>query len=142
MNVTVAREMPAAADSVWALLVDTTQWPRWGPSVRDVDLPGGHLTAGAEGRVRTVVGLWVPFRVSAFDDGRSWSWTVAGVPATSHLVEPVPGGCRVAFGVPIVAAPYAAVCQEALRRLERAALEDAARHDGPPREERADAHDR
>lgn len=137
MNLTVARKMAVDPATVWELLVDTAQWPRWGPSVRDVDLPGGRLTAGAEGRVRTAVGLWLPFRVSAFDEGRSWSWRVAGVPATSHLVEPVAGGCRVAFGVPVAAAPYAAVCHEALRRIERAALP----HE-PRTEERADAHDR
>jgi hypothetical protein len=137
MNVTVTREFAADPAAVWELLVETEHWPQWGPSVRDVELHGGRLTAGAEGRVRTAVGLWLPFRVSAFVEGRSWSWWVAGVPATTHQVEPVPGGCRVAFGVPLVVAPYAAVCHEALRRIERAALPS-----GPRTEERADAHDR
>ncbi len=141
MNVAVAREMDVDPDVAWELLVDTAQWPRWGPSVRDVDLPAGRLGPGAEGRVCTAIGLWLPFRVSTFDEGRSWSWRVAGVAATSHLVEPVPGGCRVTFGVPVAAAPYALVCQEALRRIERAAHDDAA-HREQPNEERADAHDR
>jgi hypothetical protein len=54
-------------------------------------------------------------------DPKTWAWTVAGVPATTHTVEPAPGGCRVAFGVPTPAAPYALVCRAALRRIERLA---------------------
>ena len=56
--------------------------------------------------------------MTEFDDGRSWAWTVAGVPATTHTVEPAPGGCRVSFGIPTLAAPYALVCLAALRRIE------------------------
>ena len=64
-------------------------------------------------------GVWVPFRVTAFERGRRWAWSVAGVPATTHLVEPIAGGCRVTFGVPVLAAAYAPVCAVALRRIER-----------------------
>jgi hypothetical protein len=87
--------------------------------------------------VRTVLGAWLPFEVTEFTEGRSWRWRVAGLPATSHLVEPRPGGCRVTFGVPFAAAPYALVCQEALRRIERLAHPDT-----PSSEETRHAHDR
>lgn len=103
----------------WDVFVDTSRWTEWGPSVTAVDAPDRRLRAESRGRVRTPVGIWVPFTVTRFDDGRSWAWTVAGIPATTHLVEPVAGGCRVTFEVPALAAPYALVCRAALRRIER-----------------------
>jgi hypothetical protein len=65
--------------------------------------------------------------VSRFVDGHIWEWAVAGVPATTHLVEATPRGCRVTFGVPVLAAAYAPVCIVALRRIEHLALEEADR---------------
>lgn len=132
----VGRDLPVDAAVVWELLVDTEQWPRWGPSVTTVDLHGAHLGPGATGRVRTALGPWLPFEITEFDDGRTWSWRVAGVPATSHTVEPRVDGCRVTFGVPVAAAPYALVCGEALRRIERLAHHCALRT-----EETDHAHD-
>jgi hypothetical protein len=127
--VVVDRFVPAAPEVVWDLLVDTSRWPEWGPSVTAVELDYAHathattarITAGSTGRVRTAVGVWVPFRITGFNDGRRWSWNVAGIPATSHTVEPAPGGCRVGFGVPLLAAPYALVCRVALERIDRLA---------------------
>jgi hypothetical protein len=127
--VVVDRFVPAAPEVVWDLLVDTSRWPEWGPSVTAVELDdapatpatGTRITAGSTGRVRTAVGVWVPFRITGFNDGRRWSWNVAGIPATSHTVEPAPGGCRVGFGIPLLVAPYALVCQVALARIERLA---------------------
>lgn len=121
MTVSVSRLMPVDPGVAWDLLVDTSRWVEWGPSVTKVDVPGGRLRAHSTGRVRSPLGLWVPFAVSEFDDGRYWAWTVAGVPATTHTVEPAPGGCRVTFGVPAPAAPYLVVCRAALRRIERLA---------------------
>ncbi len=121
MTVSVSRFVPVAPSVVWDLLVDTSRWAEWGPSVTEVDVPDVLLRARSTGRVRTAFGVWVPFTVTEFDDCRSWAWTVAGVPATNHTVEPAPGGCRVSFGVPALAAPYALVCRAALRRIERLA---------------------
>ena len=119
--ISVSRLVPVDPEIVWDLLVDTTRWAEWGPSVTQVDAPDVRLREHSTGRVRSPVGLWVPFRVSEFDDGRSWSWTVAGVRATRHSVEPALRGCRVSFGIPVVAAPYALVCREALRRIDQLA---------------------
>lgn len=137
MRLTVAREMQVDPDVAWQLLVDTSRWPEWGPSVTEVDLPGGRIGPGSSGRVRTVPGPRLRFEVTEFTEGRSWSWRVAGVPATSHRVEPVPGGCRVTFGVPVAAAPYLVVCREALRRIERLAHQTT-----PSTDEVRHAHDR
>jgi uncharacterized protein YndB with AHSA1/START domain len=122
VTVSVSRVMPVDPAVAWDLLVDPARWPEWGPSVRAVDLPEGRLRAGSTGRVRTAVGFWVPFEVTGFDEGRSWAWKVAGVPATTHTVEAVADGCRVSFGVPTVAAPYALVCRAALARIEDLAV--------------------
>lgn len=116
--------MAAPAASVWELLVDTRQWAGWGPSVAGAEIDGGghRIGPGATGRVRTAVGASLPFRVTAWEDGRRWSWSVGGVPATTHRVEPDgPGACRVIFGVPWWAPPYLAVCAVALGRIERLA---------------------
>lgn len=131
----VTREVDVPADAAWDLLIDIRRWPEWGPSVRqamlDTDGRGedGHMShqisAGSTGRVRTALGPWIAFQVTTFDDddddGRSWSWRVAGVPATVHRVEPLGGRrCRVGFEVPAWAAPYAVVCAVALRRIDHA----------------------
>lgn len=130
MNVTtisVSRTMSVDPDVAWDLLVDTSRWPEWGPSVSVVDTTGGRLRSDSTGRVRTALGVWVPFEVTAFDEGRSWAWTVAGVPATTHTVERTGDGCRVTFGVPALVAPYALVCRVALQRIERLAQRAAVR---------------
>lgn len=121
MTVTASRVVPVDPGIVWDLLVDTTRWSEWGPSVRAVDLPERHIRAGSKGRVRTAVGLWVPFEVTEFVDGCSWAWKVVGVPATTHFVDPLDRGCRVTFGLPTAAAPYALVCRAALGRIDRLA---------------------
>jgi uncharacterized protein YndB with AHSA1/START domain len=120
---TISRTVAAPPDVLWNLLVDTTYWPQWGPTVAGAELDGGTTTIalGSAGTVRPVVGPGLPFTVTAFEPGRSWSWRVAGVAATSHAVAPVGAGTRVTFGVPVWAPAYLAVCSLALRRLDRLA---------------------
>ncbi len=126
----VDREVAAPAAVAWLLLSDPDRWPEWGPTVRRAELDGDRLGLGATGRVTTVVGISLPFRVTGYEEGRRWSWRVAGIPATDHLVENQGADrCRVAIGVPLLAAPYAAVCRLALRRIERLATGDPARGD-------------
>ena len=50
---------------------------------------GRRLTAGSVGSVQTAAGIRVPFEVSDFVDGWSWSWDVAGVAA--FLGSPIAG---------------------------------------------------
>jgi uncharacterized protein YndB with AHSA1/START domain len=127
------RAIDAPAAVVWRVLTDLDQWPAWGPTVRAATLhrsddadPG--LMAGARGTITTIVGVDLPFEITEVTEGRSWSWQVAGVPATSHAVEPVAAArCRAGFGVPLPAAPYLAVCAVALRRIERLAADPPTR---------------
>ena len=120
-RVVVARELARPPAAAWDRLVDTRAWPEWGPTVAAVESPDRRVQAGTTGRVRIAwLGLWVPFEVTSleWDGGRGhWTWRVAGVPATGHRVGPAGEGCRVAFEIPLVAAPYAAVCRRALTRL-------------------------
>ena len=118
------REVAAPADVLWRLFVDVDVWPDWGPSVRAVTLDDDELRLGSTGTVRTAVGVELPFEITAIESGSSWSWKVAGIPATSHSVEPIDADrCRIGFGVPWPGAGYLAVCRVALRRFEVLATE-------------------
>jgi hypothetical protein len=117
VNLTVGRLIRASPESAWALIAGTGSWPQWGPSVSAVDPADAPLSLGLTGRVRTPLGLWLPFKVTAFDPPHSWAWSVFGIPATSHSVEPARGGCRVLFGVPAPAFAYLPVCRFALHRI-------------------------
>lgn len=115
----VRRDIDATPATVWELLTEPKYWSEWGPSVRGAELAANRLRKGARGKVTTMLGLDLPFEITEFDEGKRWAWTVAGVPATDHTVEPLgPARCRVAFGVPWPAAPYLAVCRLALDRIE------------------------
>ncbi len=115
----VGRHIDAPADAVWKVLVDTDAWPRWGPTVAGAELDVDELTLGATGRVHTPIGVALPFTVTEFEPGRRWAWSVAGVPATSHAVEPVGAGCRASMAVPWWAPAYLPVCAVALQRIDR-----------------------
>jgi hypothetical protein len=112
------RDIHAPASVAWRLLVDTSEWPRWGPSVRAVEAPSRVIGPGMRGRVQTATGLWLPFEITHWEPERAWTWRVAGVPATGHRVEPLgPQRCRVSFLIPRWAPFYRPVCRSALRRI-------------------------
>ena len=119
---TINRRIDAPADVVWGILVDLTLWPQWGPSVSGAELDGDTFELGAAGRVRTAVGISLPFVISEFDPGRSWGWRVAGVPATGHGVKPDGAGCRAWMSAPRWAPVYLPVLEIGLRRIERIAV--------------------
>ena len=134
MTFSVSRRVAASVEDVWALLTDTGTWPDWGPSITGVEpVQAGTLTGvpagtaargiqlGSRGRVRTFLGVALPYTVTAFEPERYWSWSVAGLPATGHRVVPQHGGCLVTFTVPWWAPAYLPVCALALRRIERLA---------------------
>lgn len=127
----VSRTVSVPANVAWDVLVSVDDWPAWGPSVGAVRGVEGRIEAGSEGEVR-VAGVWVPFTVETCADQR-WTWRVAGVPATGHRVTAVGvDRCDVAFEIPLAAAPYAAVCAVALRRIDRLATSRARRSDRRP----------
>jgi len=114
----VARIVDARAADAWSLLIDTERWPRWGPSITRVECATRMLRATSLGRVRTTLGVWLPFEVVRFEDGHAWSWRVGGILATGHRVESLgPSQCRVVLEVPALGWPYLLVCRAALRRI-------------------------
>lgn len=117
LEVAATLEVPAAV--AWRLLTDTHDWPQWGPSVRAVDAPARFIAAGMRGRVQTTPGVWLPFEITEWEEGRCWAWRVGGIPATGHRVTPVTASsCRVTFTIPRWAPFYVPVCRTALRRIE------------------------
>ena len=103
----VSRVIRTPAPVAWLLLIDTAEWPRWGPSVRAVDAPERLIQPGMRGRVQTTPGLWLPFESTAWPPRESWAWRVAGIDATGQGVEPLdPDRCRVSFLVPCWAPLY------------------------------------
>lgn len=123
---TVRRQVPASAAVVWSVLTDLDAWPRWGPTVRRAVLDDGSFVTGARGTVWTPLGVPLPFELTEVVPGRRWSWTVAGVPATTHAVEPVHAasatwGSVVSMSAPVWAPAYLPVLHVALRRIDRLA---------------------
>ncbi len=120
MMLTVDRVVAAPPAAVWGVLVDLDAWPKWGPTIRGarLDEPHTELALGVTGTVETSLLVPVPFVVTDFEPGRHWAWTVAGVPATHHWVDPMDHGARVGMAVPWWAAPYVTVCAIALRRID------------------------
>ncbi len=116
-SLSVGRSVRASPEAAWALISSTDTWPDWGLTVSAAEPVGATVQVGLRGRVRTPVGLWLPFEITDCDPPRSWAWSVLSVPATSHVVEPAPGGCRVSFAVPTPAFAYLAVCRLALERI-------------------------
>jgi hypothetical protein len=99
-------------------MTDTKTWPQWGPSVGAVQCAHRYIRPGTEGKVKTVGGFWLPFVITGYEEGRFWSWKVAGIPATGHRVELQEDGlCQLTFEVPILAAPYTFICKVALNRI-------------------------
>ena len=118
--VEVSREFQTSPERLWNLLTDTSVWVDWGPSITAVQSSDRYVRQGSRGRVKTRIGLWVPFDVTYLERGRCWSWRVFGVRATGHRIEPLGGGrCRLVFEIPLVAAPYALVCKMAMNRIAR-----------------------
>lgn len=114
----VSADIASSSAIAWALLTDTHAWSQWGPSVRAVDAPQRFISAGTRGRVQTMPGLWLPFEITDWEEGRVWAWRVGGIPATGHRVTPVTASsCRVAFLIPRWAPFYVPVCRIALHRI-------------------------
>ncbi len=114
----VHRDIRSSCEQLWSLITDTTQWPLWGPSVTGVKCRDRYIRAGSEGEVKTVAGLWMTFRITAYEEKKYWSWRVSGIPATGHRVEPLGLDlCRLVFEVPLLASAYAPVCVLALKRI-------------------------
>jgi uncharacterized protein YndB with AHSA1/START domain len=100
----VSRTIDASPEAAWEVLTDTSRWPEWGPSVKAVECPERFIRRGSRGRVQTAVGVWAPFVVTRYEDGKAWAWKVYGLDATGHRVEPAGEGRshfarRIGYGI-------------------------------------------
>ncbi len=106
--------------TVWDIITDTNRWPVWGPTVKDVQCADRFICKGSSGKVLTSFGIWLPFIVTEYEYCSHWGWEVASVKATGHRIQASDaGGCYLWFDMPILAAPYAIVCQIALVQIEK-----------------------
>lgn len=122
----IGRRLHFPCHRVWEFLTDTTRWPQWGPSVTAVETEERFIRKGSRGRVRLPFGVWMPFLVTDYDDGRYWSWRIRGIRATGHRAESLGDhACMLVFEVPFFAAPYLFVCWLALKRIENLLRRDA-----------------
>lgn len=129
----IRKTVAAPPAVVWELLVDTRQWPRWGPSVLAVESSDERIVAGSQGRVRTAAGIWVPFRITAVDEPWYWHWQVCGVSATGHRLRALAAGrTELIFEIPWPAAPYGMVCRKAAKSLAK--LSEAEANSGVERQ--------
>jgi hypothetical protein len=116
----VKRDIHAPVHAAWDLLTDTTRWPLWGPTTRDVVCTERWTREGSSGQVLTPAGGWVPFIVTGYEHAHFWSWRVAGIRATGQrLIAHDGGSCRIVFKLPYLWFPYALVCRRAVRNLAR-----------------------
>lgn len=119
-DIQVVRTIDAPSARVWHVLTDTHYWVQWGPSITAVECNDRIIRSGSHGRVRTLLGFWLPFVICDYEPGRYWRWDVGGIRATGHRVEPLETQrCRLGFDVPVLATPYIGVCWLALRRIAR-----------------------
>ena len=119
-HVSVGKYLNASPSETWSLLTDTHKWPDWGPTVLKVESVNRFIGPGSKGRVKTAVGIWLPFTITAYEERRYWRWKVASIKATGHrVIAYSEGGCALWFDTPIFAAPYVLVCQLALNRFEK-----------------------
>ncbi|MDJ0955066.1 MAG: SRPBCC family protein [Acidimicrobiia bacterium] len=112
-------EIEARAGEVWRLISEFEYWPTWGPTVVAIESAAKAVGPGVTGRVKTIGGLWLPFRIIDVEPDHSWNWRVLGIPMTGHTVADLGDGrTKVEFTVPIVLAPYVLVLRRGLRRLK------------------------
>lgn len=116
--ISVGKRFSASRDMLWNLITDTTQWPRWGPTVKAVRTSERCIRKGSEGHVLTPLGIWLPFIVTDYEHECFWNWKVASVRATGHRLQLTDtGGVILWFEVPLIAFPYLAICRMALTRI-------------------------
>src|SRR6185436_18323102 len=88
----------APIEVVWSVFTDVERWPTWASSFTSVELIDGPMRLGAKARIRQPRLPTVVWEVTAWEPGRSWTWTAVGPGArteASHVLTE-PGGRTVA----------------------------------------------
>ena len=118
----VSKVISAPLENVWQVLIDTRQWPIWGPSVKSVACSQQYISAGLKGKIETAIGIWINFEVTSFEPLSYWHWKVAGILATGHRLKKLGDiSCELIFELPLAAFPYALICRQAVNRIAQLA---------------------
>jgi uncharacterized membrane protein len=123
MQYRVTQEIQAAAEAVWDVLVDVTQWPSWSPTMARVrrldDGPFGFNSAAEVSQPRLPKNVW---RVTEYEPGRRFEWATRSPGLEirgDHLIEPVDAArCRVTLNIQSTG-PLARVVELCYGRLNR-----------------------
>jgi hypothetical protein len=117
----------ADAPTVWRRYLHPRLWPTWSPQILSVQCADDTIRVGSTGVVHAVLGVRVPFEVTAVDPvAMRWSW-IARLPLgielrLTHTVDAVAFGTTTGLGVtgpaPVVLG-YLPVAAVALRKLVR-----------------------
>jgi uncharacterized protein YndB with AHSA1/START domain len=105
----IAVDIEASPERVWAVMLDIERWAEWTASIRSIErLDGGPLAVGSRARIRQPNVLPAIWEVTALDAGKAFTWITRspGVTATGrHFVEPAGQGSRATlsldFGGPL-----------------------------------------
>jgi uncharacterized membrane protein len=86
----------APIERVWAVYADVEHWSEWTASIRSVELlDGASLALGARAKIRQPKLPVATWEVTAFDEGRSWTWVATGPgarTAAEHVMTPQADG--------------------------------------------------
>ena len=113
----------ADAERVWNIIIDTMLWPQWGPSVSVVECADRYINGQSQGRLKTALGIWLPFTITEFEAYHFWSWRIGRIDATGHRVRQYGHNqTLLSFTMPWWSTPYLVICNKALQKIEVLAI--------------------
>jgi hypothetical protein len=94
----IAIDIAAPTERVWAVMSDIARWHEWTPSVTSIKrLGNGPLAIGSRALIRQPKFPPAMWKVVALDPGRSFTW-ISVAPGlrvvADHSVAPAPSGSR------------------------------------------------
>ena len=89
----VSRSTTASPETVWRVWSDPNNWNRWNSGIRNAEIDG-PIANGATGKMTTNRGSTHDVEFRDVTDGRGFSMSMAGAPATvfTFVCEIVPDG--------------------------------------------------
>ena len=99
----IAIDVAAPAERVWAVMSDTERWHEWTPSVTSIKLlDAGPFAVASRAVIRQPRFPPAVWKVSAIEPGRSFTWvnTAPGIKVVAHhWVESTASGSRATLSI-------------------------------------------